>query len=153
MRSILKALPLVLLLGAVLACEEDDLGFTGEFDLTIVETSDTCDEIEDTIFSHVSISGTTDDLEVRFGDDALLTGGLNSQNFFEVSGPATVEIDGVEVVSSMVLIFEVSARGRRLDVEEGSMLTFEGTHPAAPGEVCVQEFQGTGQRPSLSPVI
>ncbi|MGH7570543.1 MAG: hypothetical protein ACREMK_01700 [Gemmatimonadota bacterium] len=153
MRSILKALPHVLLLGAVLACEEDDLGFTGEFNLTIVESLDTCDEIEDTIFSRVSISGTTDDLEVRFGDDALLTGGLNSQNFFEVSGPATVQIEGVDIVSFMVLIFEVSALGRRLDVQDGSMLTFEGTHPAAPGEVCVQEFLGTGQRLSLSPVL
>ncbi|MGH7564664.1 MAG: hypothetical protein ACREK5_09620 [Gemmatimonadota bacterium] len=153
MFSILKVLSPVLLLSVVLACEEDDLGFTGEFNLTIVETSDTCDGIEDTFFSRVEISGTTDGLEVRFGEEALLTGGLNSQNFFEVSGPAMVVIDETEIVSSMVLIFEVSGGGRRLEVRDGSMLTFEGTHPAAPGEVCVQQFLGTGQRLSLSRVI
>ncbi len=157
MRSISKALSLALLLGVATACEDDDLGFTGEFTLTINETLDTCDGIENVgIQSQVSISGTADDLEVRFGEDAVLTGGLNSQNFFEVSGPVTVEVevDGepVEVVSFMEMIFEVVGQGRRLDVEAGS-LTYDGTHPDAPGETCVQEFAGTGQRASLGSLL
>ncbi len=158
MRSILKSLSPVVLLGAVLACEEDDQGFTGEFILSIVESSDTCDGIENIFQSQVDISGTADDLQVRFGEDAILTGGLNSQNFFEVSGPVTVTVeipdqDPVEVASTMVLIFEVRGQGRRLEIQEGSSLTYEGTHPAAPGETCVQEFQGTGQRANLAPII
>jgi hypothetical protein len=157
MRFIRNAFLSALLLGVALGCEEDNLGFTGDFVLTVVESEDTCDNSRDSFQSELTISGTPDDLEVRFGDEAVLTGGLNSQNFFEVQGPATVvvDVDGepVEVESFMVLIFEVTAQGRRVEVREGSMLTYEGTHPAAPGETCVQRFQGTGQRPSLAPLL
>ena len=158
MRSILKVLPLALLMGGALACEEDNLGFTGDFILSVNETEDTCDGVKNTgIQSQVEISGTPEALQVRFGDEALLTGGLNAQNFFQVEGPATVvvEVDGepVEVESFMVLIFEVTAQGRRLEVREGSMLSFDGTHPAAPGQMCVQKFQGTGQRASLGVLL
>ena len=38
MRSIVKFVFLAGLVGAPTACEDDDLGFTGAFDLTIVET-------------------------------------------------------------------------------------------------------------------
>lgn len=157
MRSIATILPLALLLGVATACEEDDLGFTGDFILTVNESLDTCDGIENTgIRSQVNISGTADNLEVRFGEDAVLTGGLNNQNFFEVSGDVMVEVEvegePVLVESFMEMLFEVTGQGRRLDVEEGS-LTYEGTHPEAPGETCVQEFSGTGQRASLGPVF
>lgn len=156
MRSMMKPLSLFLVLGTVLACEEDDQGFTGEFILSITETLDTCDGIEHIFQSQVEISGPADDLTVRFGEDAILTGGLNNLNFFDVSGDVLVEVDvdgePVQVASFMEMIFEVVGQGRRLDVEQGS-LTYEGTHPAAPGETCVQEFVGTGQRASLGPVL
>lgn len=156
MRSIAKALSLAVVLSVATACDEDDQGFTGEFILSITETSDTCDGIENIFQSLVDISGTADDLEVRFGDDAVLTGGLNNQNLFEVSGDVLVLVDvdeaPVEVESFMEMIFEVTGQGRRLDVEQGS-LTYDGTHPDAPGETCVQEFVGTGQRASLGPVF
>ncbi|HKY60325.1 MAG TPA: hypothetical protein VJP59_04870 [Gemmatimonadota bacterium] len=150
MRSIVKYVPLVLLLGGTLACEDDDLGFTGAFDLTITETDDACDGVENVIFSQVEISGSAQDISVRFSDDAILTGGLNPQNFFEVSGnvivPVQVDDDTVDVESFMEMIFEVSGQGRRLEIEEGSSQTFVGTHPAAPGVTCIVEFVGQGQR-------
>lgn len=156
MRSMPISLSLVALLALVPACDDDDQGFTGDFILTITETSDTCDGIENIFQSQVAISGTADNLTVRFGEDAVLTGGLNSQNFFQVSGDVVVpvDVDGtpVDVESFMEMVFEVVGQGRRLDVEEGS-LTYEGTHPSAPGETCVQEFQGTGQRASLGPLL
>lgn len=158
MRSIAKALSLAVVLSVATACEEDDQGFTGDFNLSVVETEDMCDAVEEGFQSQLAISGTADDLEVRFGEDAVLTGGLNAQNFFEVSGPITSVVEGldgepVEVESFMVLIFEVTAQGRRVEVREGSMITFNGTIPKAPGQVCVWEFQGTGQRASLGPVF
>jgi hypothetical protein len=150
MRSIVKFVPLVLLIGAAMACEDDDLGFTGAFDLTITETEDTCDGVENIIFSQVEISGSAQDITVRFSDDAVLTGGLNQANFFEVSGNVIVAVpvdDGtMDVESFMEMIFEVSGQGRRLEIEEGSSLTYVGTHPSAPGVTCIQEFVGQGQR-------
>jgi len=150
MRSIAKCVPLVLLLAAAMACEDDDLGFTGAFDLTITETEDTCDESEDVVFSQIEISGSAQDITVRFGDQGTLTGGLNPANFFEVSGnvivPVPVVGDTVDVESFMEMIFEVAAQGRQLDIEEGSSQTFVGTHPAAPGVTCIVEFVGLGNR-------
>jgi len=150
MRSIVKFVPLVLLIGAATACEDDDLGFTGAFDLTITETEDTCDGVENIIFSQVEISGSAQDITVRFSDDAVLTGGLNQANFFDVSGNVIVPVmvdDQVFIVESfMEMIFEVSGQGRRLEIEEGSSLTYVGTHPSAPGVTCIQEFVGQGQR-------
>jgi hypothetical protein len=150
MRSIAKCVPLVLLLAAAMACEDDDLGFTGAFDLTITETEDTCDGVENIIFSQVEISGSAQDITVRFSDDAVLTGGLNQANFFEVSGNVIVAVpvddETVDVESFMEMIFEVSGQGRRLEIEEGSSLTYVGTHPSAPGVTCIQEFVGQGQR-------
>ena len=150
MRSIVKFVPLVLLLGAAVACEDDDLGFTGAFDLTITETEDTCDGDENVISSQVDISGSAQDINVRFSDDAVLTGGLNAANFFEVSGnvivPVPVDDETVNVESFMEMIFEVSGQGRRLEIEEGSSQTFVGTHPSAPGVTCIVEFVGQGQR-------
>ncbi|MGH7587159.1 MAG: hypothetical protein ACRELU_01060 [Gemmatimonadota bacterium] len=149
MRSIVKFVPLVLLLGAATACEDDDLGFTGAFDLIITETEDTCDGDENVIFSQVDISGSAQEISVRFSDDAVLTGGLNAANFFEVSGNVIVAVpvddETVDVDSFMEMIFEVSGQGRRLDIEEGSQ-TFVGTHPSAPGVTCIVEFVGQGQR-------
>ena len=150
MRSIVKFVSLMLFLGAATACEEDDLGFTGAFDLTIVETDDVCDGVENVVFSQVDISGSAQDITVRFTDDAVLTGGLNQANFFEVSGNIIVPVmvdDQVFIVESfMEMIYEVLAQGRRLEIQEGSSQTFIGTHPSAPGVTCIVEFVGQGQR-------
>ena len=150
MRSILKFVFVAVLVGAAAACEEDDLGFTGAFDLTITETEDTCDQSNDVVFSHVDISGSAQDLTVRFSDEAVLTGGLNDSNFFVVSGnivvPVPAESDTVDVESFMEMVFQVASQGRRLDIEEGSSQTFMGTHPGAPGVTCIVEFVGLGQR-------
>ena len=64
MRSIVTAVSLVLLLGVAAACEDDDLGFTGTFDLTIVETEDACDGIDNVVFSRVDISGSAEAISV-----------------------------------------------------------------------------------------
>lgn len=150
MRSIMKFVPLVLLLGAATACEEDDLGFTGAFDLTIVETDDGCDSDENVIFSQVDISGTAQEITMSFGDDGVLTGGLNQANFFVVSGnvtvPVPVEGDTVDVESFIEMTYDVSGQGRRLGIQEGSSQTFVGNHPSAPGVTCIVEFVGQGQR-------
>lgn len=150
MRSMLKFAPLVILLAAVTACEDDDLGFTGTFDLTLTETEDGCDQSADVVFSRADISGTAQDITMSFGDDGALTGGLNQANFFEVSGnvvvPVPVDDDIVDVESFLEIIYQVSGQGRRLDIEEGSSQTFIGTHPAAPGVTCTVEFVGFGQR-------
>jgi hypothetical protein len=150
MRSIAKFVFLAGLVGASAGCEDDDLGFTGAFELTITETEDTCDGSNDVIFSQVDISGTAQAITLTFNEDAVLTGSLNAQNFFDVSGnvivPVAVQGDTVDVESFMEMIFEVAAQGRRLDIEEGSALTYMGTHPSAPGVTCIQEFVGQGQR-------
>lgn len=150
MRSIVKFVFLAGLVGTAVACEDDDLGFTGAFDLTITETEDTCDESNDVVFSHVDISGSAQDITMSFGSAGALTGGLNQANFFEVSGNVTVPVpvpgDTVDVESFIEIIYEVSAQGRRLEIEEGSSQTFVGTHPAAPGVTCIVEFVGQGQR-------
>lgn len=150
MRSIAKYVPLVLLLSTAMACEDDDLGFTGAFDLTLTETEDGCDGVENVIFSQVDISGSAQDITMSFGEDGVLTGGLNQANFFEVSGNVVVTVpveDGtVDVESFIEMIYEVSGQGRRLEIEEGSSQTFVGTHPSAPGVTCIVEFVGQGQR-------
>lgn len=150
MRSSVKFVPIVLLLGAATACEEDDLGFTGAFDLTIVETDDACDGVENVVFSQVDISGSAQDITVSFGDDGVLTGGLNQANFFVVSGnvvvPVMVEDETVDVESFIEMIYDVSGQGRRLGIQEGSSQTFVGNHPSAPGVTCIVEFVGQGQR-------
>ena len=150
MRWIFKFAPLVMLLAAGTACEDDDLGFTGTFDLTLTETEDECDQSLNVLFSRVDISGNAQDITLSFGDAGALTGGLNQTNFFEVSGnvvvPVPVDDDIVDVESFIEIIYEVSGQGRRLDIEEGSSQTFVGTHPAAPGVTCSVEFVGFGQR-------
>ncbi len=150
MRSIVKPVSLALLLGAATACEDDDLGFTGAFNLTITETEDGCDQSNNVIFSQVDISGSAQDITMSFGDAGALTGGLNQANFFVVSGnvivPVPVEDEIVDVESFIEMIYEVSGQGRRLEIEEGSSQTFVGTHPAAPGVTCIVEFVGQGQR-------
>ena len=135
-----------------IGCEEDeDLGFTGPFDLVVTETVDTCDGDENIIFSQVDISGSAEDITVRFSDDAVLTGGLNQANFFEVSGNVIVAVpvgdDTVDVESFMEMIYQVTDLGRHLEIVEGSSQIFTGTHPAAPGVTCIVEFVGQGQRP------
>ena len=150
MRSIVTFVFLAGLVGASAACEDDDLGFTGAFDLTIVETDDQCDDTNDIVFSQVDISGNAQEISMSFGDAGVLTGGLNPANFFVVSGnvvvPVPVQNDTVDVESFIEMIYEVSGQGRRLEIEQGSSQTFVGTHPAAPGVTCLVEFEGQGQR-------
>lgn len=147
------AIPLLVLAAA--ACEdEDDEGVTGTFDLFVTISEDTCgDDASRSFWTRMTVEGEGDDVVVRFGEDAVLDGFIDDQGFVQATGPATVAVpvgpDTVEVASTLQLQFGV--RPSRSEV--GGVLTFDGTHPAAPGESCFWEFVATAQRASRSPIF
>ncbi|HUP00247.1 MAG TPA: hypothetical protein VM737_01825 [Gemmatimonadota bacterium] len=151
----MRRIPIIVLaLAAGLgACEEDEQGIEGTFTFAFSETRDTCDGESDTSIAQLTISRDGEEITVRFGDEAVLSGFVNEAGIIEAEGPAsvTVEVNGDPIVVESFMEIQIGIRPVRS--EASGRLTYDGTHPSNPGEQCVQEFFGTGQRASFAPFL
>ena len=157
MRKILGTWPMVtawLVLAALVACDDEEEGLEGTFTFAFNETRDTCDGDPDTNVAQLTISIDEEEVTVRFGEEAVLTGFVNDEGIIEVEGTAMVPVmvDGDTVVVESFMELQVGGLGS-VRPEASGRLTYNGTHPAKPGEQCFQEFVGTGQRASVAPFL
>ncbi|CAN5176649.1 hypothetical protein BH18GEM1_BH18GEM1_11290 [soil metagenome] len=146
-RSLLIAL-------AVLGCEEDQRGIEGTFLFAFSEVEDTCDNDPDgTVTVQLTIEQDGEIVTVRFGEEAVLTGFVDERGLIQAEGEARVPVivDGQAVIVESFMEVQIGIRPVR--PEASARLTFDGTHPSRPGEACLQEFLGSGQRASLVPLI
>lgn len=148
------AVPLLAVATAAGCEDEEDQGVRGTFDLFVTIAMDTCGDDASRVFStRMTVEGEGDDIVVQFGEDAVLDGFIDEQGFVQAMGPATVAVpvgaDTVDVVSTLQLQFGV----RPSRSEASGRLTFDGTHPAAPGVSCFWEFVASAQRLSRSPIF
>lgn len=145
-------LALMALMG-VAACESDEEGITGTYNLVVSEREDTCDDELNSFPVRVTIAGGEDDITVTFGDIAVLAGFVDDEGFVQaqdtISVPVVVDGQTVQVESFMQIQLGLG----RLGLEGNGRLTYDGTHPSAPGEVCKQEFDTEGERALRAPYL
>ncbi len=150
---------LMLLLVTVLAasasgCDDDENSITGTYNLFIGETLDTCDGMLNAgITSQIVINRNGDEFTVAFGDDGVLTGQLDNEGLIQAQGPVTVTVDVNGELNEVDSFMEFQILIGVESLQANGRLTYDGTHPSSPGVQCIQEFDATGQRSSLSPIV
>jgi hypothetical protein len=149
----------MLLLVTVLAasasgCDDDENSITGTYNLFIGETLDTCDGMLNAgITSQIVINRNGDEFTVAFGDDGVLTGQLDNEGLIQAQGPVTVTVDVNGELNEVDSFMEFQILIGVESLQANGRLTYDGTHPSSPGVQCIQEFDATGQRSSLSPIV
>ncbi len=139
---------------STLACDDENDSITGTYNLFIVETLDTCDgTLNNNITSQIVISRNGNEFTVAFGDDGVLTGQLDDDGLIQAQGPVTVTVDVNGQSNEVDAFMQIQILIRRETLESNGRLTYDGTHPSSPGLQCTQEFNATGQRPSLIPLL
>jgi hypothetical protein len=129
-------------------CDDTNNRVTGTYQLTVVESRDSCDQEFNSFGSVVTVtSGSAGAYTVSFGDAAVLEGSFSDEGVLVAQGVIDDQGDGKTTTMQIGILV------RQGLVEGTGRLTYNGTFPGVTGS-CVQEFSFTGQRTdSRAPVV
>jgi hypothetical protein len=124
-------------------------GVEGTYELNVSVPVDECTGQSSSFTAEVTIEREGDDVTFFFGDEATLTGTIDTESrIMTVDG--VISVEDPDTGGTFPGFMHMEARVTEGDIAAVGTITFEGSFPGVPG-ICTQHFNVTGSRLNLAP--